>query len=271
MNPQNVAGQRDARRRAGFTLVEVLIALTVLAVTMTAVFTMFSSGLRLRSVTRDRMSFDRDARLMLTALADDLGHLVPAGPRPLVTEDAIVLWRTPAPPAPGRPAVGEPLLVTYQWSGSAAQDSLLVRMTTPVNVDVADSALVHAEFLKWARDPIGMQTTRLPLFRDEEHARFGRRASLGGLGGSWTGYPGVRDFRFEIVQDITDLQEETVPTELMVRLRARPTAPPAGSSPQVRQDAWTRVQNRGLRTTFRVAGGLAVPVFSTDLQREGAS
>jgi prepilin-type N-terminal cleavage/methylation domain-containing protein len=254
-------------RPGGFTLIEVLIALSVLAVTMTAVFTMFSSGLRLRTVTRERMSFDRDARLFLSALSDDLANLVPAGPRPLVTSDSIVLWRVPGPMEPGVTGRGRPLLVTYQWSGSATQDSLLVRMTTAIETNIADSAAVHLEFLRWARNPIGMLTTRPPLFRDGKGDRFGQRASLNGLGGTWTAFPGVGDFRFEMPRDLTDLQEDPVPTRLVVHLRPVSLSVPWNTTEKLREDAWSKSQGRGVAMTYVVPGGLAVPVFITDLEQ----
>ena len=115
-----------------------LIALSVLGVTMTAVFTLFSAGLKLRLVTQDRMAFDRDARLVIGALRDDLANLVPSGPVPMVSADSIVLWRQSRDFTPGAKKVNIPQLVTYQWSGSAFQDSMLVRVATPLAVDATD-------------------------------------------------------------------------------------------------------------------------------------
>jgi prepilin-type N-terminal cleavage/methylation domain-containing protein len=95
----------------GFTLIEVLIALTVLGVTMVAVFAGFSSGLKLRAVTRDRVAFDRDSRLMINSLRDDFANLVSAGPGPMVSADAIVLWRLNPITFEGSQLSGPPLLV----------------------------------------------------------------------------------------------------------------------------------------------------------------
>lgn len=261
-----------ARRRGGFTLIEVLIALSVLAVTMTAVFTMFSSGLKLRSATRDRMGFDRDARLLLTALADDLANLMPSGPAPMVGDDSIVLWRRPASAAPGRPGDLRPLLVTYQWSGSAAQDSLLVRLTTPLVGDPGDSALVYQDFLKWARGPVGLQTIRSPLLREGEGGRFGEGARLNGQGGSWTAFPGVRDFRLEVPRDITDLELETVATRLVARVSSEAADELLKQSRLRRQDDGALPAGINLQTVYLVPSGLGTAVMNPELlEQEGTS
>ena len=66
----------------GFTLVEMLVALSILGLTLTLGATLFASGLDLRRTTRERLSFEREARQFLTSLQNDLAHLVPAGPLP---------------------------------------------------------------------------------------------------------------------------------------------------------------------------------------------
>ena len=122
---------RRDRTRSGFTLVEVLVALSLLGITMATVVALFASGRQLRAATREDLAFQRDARLLVETLRDDLANLVPSGPRPMITADSIVLWRLHEPHA-------ETWLVTYQWSGSVEQDSLLVRVTTPLLLDPAD-------------------------------------------------------------------------------------------------------------------------------------
>ena len=97
---------RTRRTSGGFTLVEVLIALSLLGITMATVVALFASGTRLREVTREELAFQRDARMFVEALRDDLANLVPAGPRPMFTADSIVLWRQRRPGA-------QPWLVTY--------------------------------------------------------------------------------------------------------------------------------------------------------------
>jgi len=185
----------------GFTLVEVLIALSVLGVALTAVFSLFSSGLNLRTVTRDRMAFDNDARRLINALTDDLAHLVPAGPPPMVSSDSIVLWRQQQELLEDGKRVETSQLVTYQWSGSAFQDSMLVRVATPLAIDVLDAELVHQEFMRWARVFDPSDATASYLLREDQGTRFGTRATLEGLSGSWISYPHVGGFACGIAAD----------------------------------------------------------------------
>lgn len=259
------------RLRAGFTLIEVLIALSVLAVTMTAVFTMFSSGLKLRTATRERLGFDRDSRLLLTALSDDLANLMPCGPAPLVGDDSIVLWRKPGSSGPGRSGDGRPLLVTYQWSGSATQDSLLVRLTTPLVVDYADSALVYQEFMKWARGPVGLQTIRPLLLRQDDAERFGDSAILNRLSGSWVAFPGVRDFRLEVPRDITSLEMQTVATRLVVRVGSAAADEALKQARLRHQDDGAAPAGQNLQTVYLVPGGLGAAVMNPELLDEGGA
>ncbi len=216
MKLRTTIGSRAGRR--GFTLIEVLIALSVLGVTMTAVFTLFSSGLKLRSVTQDRMAFDRDARLVLTALADDMANLVPSGPVPMVSPDALVLWRQRQQMVDGVLQAGAPQLVTYQWSGSGFQDSILVRVAAPVTVDVADYKLLHAEFMKWARVFHLGNATASYLLREDHGTRFGDRATLKGLTGSWQGYPSIRGFAFGITEDPDEYNGGNARSRILVKL-----------------------------------------------------
>ena len=210
--------RRPGTHDQGFTLVEVLIALSVLGVTMTAVFSLFSAGLKLRKSTRESMAFDRDARLMVGALTNDLANLVPTGPTPLVSADSIVLWRLHTELVGGVERVGAPLMVTYQWSGSAHQDSLLVRVATPLTVDIADSAAVHHEFLRWARANQGGDITANDLRRHDDGTRFGARATLNGLSGHWTAYPRIRGFAFGITADPDEDHGADTRSRILIRL-----------------------------------------------------
>ena len=211
----------------GFTLIEVLIALSVLAVTMTATFSMFSTGMKLRSATRDRMAFDRDARLLVSALTDDFANLIPSAPAPRVSPDAIILCRY-APRLPGGKAPdGLGQLVTYQWSGSVVQESLFVRMTAPLPVDFADSDVVLQEFLKWTDDPTERGDLSGSLVRDDPGAGFGSRASRNGLSGSWVAYPTVWECVFRLGAEGTEGaedQERVGRSGLRLNLCSRPTS-----------------------------------------------
>ena len=220
---RRLAGGAEAGR-AGFTLMEVLIALTMLAVTMTAAFSVFSSGIKLRSATRDRMVFDRDARLLLTALSEDFANLVPAGPKPFVAPDRIVLLRLP-PRVPGRVAdLRTPWLVTYRWSTGVERDSSLVRVGVPLAADMSDSAGVAVEFEKWAGRPqvIGANTDM--MLREDEGSRFGDRATYNRLSGAWIGYPRIRECGFDVTAGPED---ETGGEQDLSRLRIRLWSDPA--------------------------------------------
>lgn len=258
--------------RPGFTLVEVLIALSVLAVTMTAVFTMFSSGLKLRTVTRDRMGFDRDARLLMSALDNDLANLVPAGPPPLVSADSIVLWRVANlnPGASRESSVAQ--MVSYQWSGSTYQDSLVVRLATPISVDPADSALVHQEFLKWARTTGDTEENEGTLIRDGDERKFGKSASLNDLSGSWMAYPRIRGIHFEIPEDITDITASDIQSRLLVRLRPENVTEVILGPSWMKEDVWKMDDGLGIEAVFWIPTGLDRPVrMIEEDQQEGAS
>ena len=192
--------------------------MSVLGVTMTAVFTLFSAGMKLRSITRDRMAFERDGRLVIGALMNDLANLVPSGPAPLVSADSIVLWRQQTEFVAGTEKAGVPQLVTYQWSGSAFQDSMLVRVVAPLAIDVTDSALVHREFLKWARVFQGMDATVNYLLRDGAGSRFGSRATLNESSGTWLAYPHIHGFAFGITEDPREDHEADTRSRILVRL-----------------------------------------------------
>lgn len=204
--------------RRGFTLVELLIALAVLAVTMTATFTVFSSGLKLRSEVRNRLAFHRDARLLATALADDLGNLIPAGPLPRVSPDGVVLWRRP-PLAPVEGNEGKKAqLVAYRWAGWTDQDSLLVRLSTELDIDIADSALVELEFSKWAGDPDAPTQEGDGRVCIDPDGDAGSTATLNGLSGAWVGFPRIKACEFTVTRNEEDPEEDRVPTLLQVHL-----------------------------------------------------
>lgn len=197
---------------------EVLIALSVLAVTLTTVFTLFSAGMKLRSVTRNRLDFDRDARLVVGALMNDFANLVPAGPVPLVSADAIVLWRNREVVSPDGGVRMIPEMVTYQWSGSGLQDSMLVRVATTLDVDISDSTAVHGEFLKWARIFEGQDVGAKYFLREGEGSHFGPRAVLNETGGPWLGFPSIHGFAFGIADEFDESLEAEGRSRILVRL-----------------------------------------------------
>lgn len=255
MMPRPVTGNR------GFTLIEVLIAMSVLGVVMTAVFTLFSSGMKLRTVTRDRMAFDREARLVMGALADDLAHLVPAGPAPMVSTDSIVLLRRQTKSGAETGQIVVPQLVTYQWSGSTFQDSLLVRVAAPLTVDVSAYEEVYQAFMKWARVYQGSDSTDSFLLREDAGARFGTRATLNGLSGSWEAFPRVQGFACGIAEDPDPTEGKGLRSRIRVRLSPEqfPSSFP-GLDPLIRL-ALLPENSTGLETGFWLPLTAQVPVI----------
>ncbi|MFO7608616.1 MAG: type II secretion system protein [Candidatus Krumholzibacteriia bacterium] len=226
---------RKLSAAGGFTLVEVLIALSVLGVTMAGAAGLFASGLRLRTVAREHLAFERDARALLGALTDDLAHLVPAGPAPMVTADAVVLWRRPAAPTSGGRRSEQPLLVTYQWAVGAAGDSLLVRLAAPLPGDAADGNAVGRRFLGWALPAAAVVAGGHGPVREGPGTRFGPRAVLRGLAGSWVAYPRIRAAVFAV--GVEGAAPDAGPgggAQLAVKLSPRPW-PEAPGVPDPRQ------------------------------------
>lgn len=208
------AGAHVRRSRRGFTLLEILIALSVLAVTMTAVYAVFSSGLKLRTATRERMRFDRDLRLLLEAMNDDFSHLAPVGPLPVVHPDRLILLRTVADQGGSTSGLS---LVSFQWAVSDAGDSLLVRAERPLEVDAADSTAIAAQFEKWLPPAPETGRKRLPMSLEDPGYRFGDAVQMNSVQGAWLGYPEIRQFGFDVVA--TEGQDAADPRGQRLRVR----------------------------------------------------
>jgi prepilin-type N-terminal cleavage/methylation domain-containing protein len=206
--------------RGGFTLVEVLVAVSLLGVTMATGAALFSSGLRLREVSARHLGFARDARGFTDFLRDDLAHLVPAGPPPMITADAIVLWRL-------EPGGATHRLVTYQWSGGAGQDSVLVRVTVPVEAPAADLESVEDELRHWARVFDAAAEAAPPLVRQDAGPRFGDKAVLDGRTGAWTAWPAIGSAAWGLADDPDPEHGGDTRAHLVVRVSAAPPSPEA--------------------------------------------
>ena len=211
--------RRGAER--GFTLIEMLVALSVLGITMAAVAASFSAGLRVRTDASRHLAFERDARRLLGSLRDDLAHLVPCDPAPMVTSDSIVLWRRPIAGAYAETSARVPRLVTYQWSGAATQESVLVRVERPLAIAPGDVARVRGEFLCWARARRTSDQTVEDLVRSTPAVSFGDRATLGGRSGAWVGYPHVRAFDVDLAATTDGARGEQARSRIVVRLAGR--------------------------------------------------
>src|SRR5262249_5860463 len=85
------------RRQRGFTLIEIVVALAILAVALTALFQAFSSGLRAAGVTERQAS----AVMLARSLLDRVGQDIPlvAGEKAGVTEDGL-RWGIAIAPSP---------------------------------------------------------------------------------------------------------------------------------------------------------------------------
>ena len=117
--------------------------------------------------------------------------------------------------------------MTYQWAGSAYQDSSLIRVTTSLAFDIADSVLVAEEFQKWADDSSGLGEFGSYMVRQDYGTRFGTEATLRGLDGSWVAYPEVREFGFCIIDGLIedeDREKESGYCRLRIRLGAEPAS-----------------------------------------------
>ena len=210
-----------SRPTYGFTLVEMLVALSVLGVTMTAAVAALSTGLRVREVARLRLVHEYDAERLLAHLRDDLDHVVAAEPAPMITEDSLVLWRTATGTSGASDTAGLTRVVTYQWSGSSTQDSVIVRVERPLRVDPNDHESVRAELMRWARARRNSDETIEDLLRDDTGVAFGERATLGERSGSWIGFPHLRDLGFALLDATTTAMDESRRVRLDVRVGAR--------------------------------------------------
>ena len=65
---------------AGFTLVELLVAVAILSVVTTAIHASFGLGLKARQRSRDRLADLQSVRQLVGHLRDDLGNLAPGCP-----------------------------------------------------------------------------------------------------------------------------------------------------------------------------------------------
>lgn len=63
---------QNTRRQAGYTLIEILISIAILAVVLTMVSLTFSGTLRMIETVREEQGQDRQARICLSLMAEDL-------------------------------------------------------------------------------------------------------------------------------------------------------------------------------------------------------
>ncbi|OGG51572.1 MAG: hypothetical protein A3F84_06415 [Candidatus Handelsmanbacteria bacterium RIFCSPLOWO2_12_FULL_64_10] len=75
-------GGRRGRGSAGFTLVELLMAVTIFAIVAAGVYQALSTGLSARRRGEDALERHRRAQMALDRVADDLRNMVSYGPEP---------------------------------------------------------------------------------------------------------------------------------------------------------------------------------------------
>lgn len=206
----------NARAHRGFTLIEMLVAISVLGVTLAAVVACFSTGLRVRARSLEHLAFERDARTFLERLRDDFASVPHGAAPPSIGSDAIVLWTLPDPHVVG--AVRQPHLVTYQWSSSATLDSLLLRVEAPLASDPNDFDAVQEEFLAWTTSSGTSGASVVGIGREPGRSRFGDRAERNGRYGCWTGFPHLRGATFSLVEPMDDSGGRGAGSRVAVRL-----------------------------------------------------
>lgn len=92
------SARRDRRAaqspEAGFTLVELLLAITILSMVVVSIYSSFSLGAHLRNRSRDRMTELQQMRELISTLRDDLHNLASVDPNlTFPAEGGLVLVR----------------------------------------------------------------------------------------------------------------------------------------------------------------------------------
>ena len=94
--------KRSSPERLGFTLVEVLIALSLLGITMATVVALFSSGMQLRAVTREHLAFQHAEAPTITGDAQEPEAEKPMIPQTYTRDQPKVGRNEPCPCGSGK-------------------------------------------------------------------------------------------------------------------------------------------------------------------------
>jgi prepilin-type N-terminal cleavage/methylation domain-containing protein len=113
----------------GFTLVELLVGMTILALVTTGIFTSFNVGLALRERCRERLDGLQIARHLASLLADDLRNLAPGRPSLAIENEGLSMLRQ----ARGLRDSCAVLLVQYRWAEQEDGSIGLGREATPLS------------------------------------------------------------------------------------------------------------------------------------------
>jgi len=116
----------------GFTLMEVLVALTILAIGLTALFRAFGTGVRGIEASEDRAHLLAAARSRLA----DVGAGIPLQPGTYTGRDASGRWRVTVQP--------------YQGAGAPARTRLTRLMRVDLVVVAPDGSRQHLNTLRLA-------------------------------------------------------------------------------------------------------------------------
>jgi len=84
---------RRTKRTAGFTLIELIVAIAILLLLATSIYTSFSLGLRLRSDSQSRSARLQANRQLAALLREDLRNLAPVSPNLAVHDGRLSLLR----------------------------------------------------------------------------------------------------------------------------------------------------------------------------------
>lgn len=182
--------------RKGFTLIEVLVTLSILAITVTAVFMAFSTGMKFRNKTREYQSFGKETRQVISLLNSDLLNLIPTFPGPLIGEDKIVLWRYPVSDFSGITNGTVPQLIVYGWSHPTDLDSVMVRVSIPALVDVGDWSAVQQLTIKGEK-LFSMTGQAISPINSDQNLRSGPLNNDYGLEGQWMAFPHLKSCSFK--------------------------------------------------------------------------
>ncbi|GMW02734.1 MAG: hypothetical protein AMXMBFR84_38700 [Candidatus Hydrogenedentota bacterium] len=177
-------------RHSGFTLAELLVAVSILTLVMTAAYMAFSSGIRLWRLGEANLQTYQDARTSMAIMTRELQNFVPGAAHLFEGEDSEFVFYAVTPPMhPAEGSDAQVLWIRYRLRNDATQKG---------------RTLVREE--RVVEDP-------LPS-RPPEGGKIDRTRVRLGLRRSFDLANGVRDFSIEYLwQPPADLEQEADATQ----------------------------------------------------------